>query len=183
MLDIDKDSVIESAVNRLYDQLIKEEDFYNDLYEFDEESFFEWVVANFNLIGEINSFSEVTPNKEDFERFVENGLVFRRSSCFHVAMSISLIDPAFQFYTGFIIQNTIPLLFAHAFNVHEGTIVDFSFYELEDKEASFPNKYVGIEIPSHYVKQFGKNLQDPDDVYPLLVNWIRDNNFVKKRES
>ena len=154
--------------------------FYSSLSSVDESKFNEWVANNFKEIGTIESFEQVKPQKDLFDKIIK-GYNHIHGQCHYSAKAVCLLDRRFKYYTGFIERGDqyTPIV-THSFNIYEGAIVDFSRFDkdynpISETWSTLPHTYFGINIPFEFVEQYRFDFFDeeaPRDMDPLLHKWF-----------
>ena len=155
--------------------------FYNSLNELDEDKFNDWVADNFIEVDTIESFEEVKPSRNIFDKIVK-GYRHINGQCHYSAKAVCLLDAEFKYFTGFIQRRDsyLPIV-THSFNVYQGSIIDFSrlkddFSMIQEKKSTLPHVYFGINIPTEFVARFSKDVFEERSMNPLLYEWFREQN-------
>ena len=139
-------------------------------YGIKEKEFNDWMTSRINQIGIIKRNNEFIPDLNIINDFVNMGYEHPGpNECHKIAKSISLLNPEYQYYTGFVlrsnyISNVNPCYF-HSFNVFEDKIYDFSKLNL-DNISYLPHTYYGVQIPVEYLKGNAKDV--------LLIDYFKD---------
>jgi len=155
---------------------------YYDLSKLNQNRFNDWIVNNFKEIQTISSFKKVAPSRKCLNSFLSKGYKHIESQCHYSAKAISLINPSYEYFTGFIFrQNPLNRIVTHSFNVFANSIVDFARIDknlevLNIEEPCFPHIYYGIKIPYDFLKQFEKETFNEFSMKPLLYEWYIENN-------
>ncbi|GET35033.1 hypothetical protein PbJCM13498_38960 [Prolixibacter bellariivorans] len=159
-----------------------EGDFYDEIHSLDQEKFNEWVSNSFEKIATISSFNEVAPSENTINEFRERGYIHKESQCHYSAKAISLLNPEFEYWTGFINRDDYlyPIV-THSFNLYKGKVIDLARVDkhlkpLDIESTSLPHVYYGIKIPHDFVKKYEKETFNEFSMEPLLVDWYKANN-------
>lgn len=148
--------------------------FYNALDNLNRDNFNKWVSKKFSLVKTINTFDEVIPTREQVKAFLELGYNHKPSQCHYSAKAISLLNPEFEFWTGFIHRKDfIYPIITHSFNLKDFRIIDFS--RLNDKleiidiaSPYFPHLYYGIKVPNEMLMKYHVETLKEYSMNPLL---------------
>lgn len=160
-----------------YDLFLNESVVY-DIIKFNHRDIFnEWITQNFNRLDTIYKIESVSPNQKMIKEFSNKGYEHIESQCHYTAKAICLINPKYEFWTGFIKRNTIDYpLATHSFNVLNNKIIDFTVLndqlELRAEYESLPHIYFGIKIPYDFVLQYKEETLQRYSMNPLLVDWF-----------
>lgn len=164
---------------------------YADLSSVDESKFNEWVANNFKEIGTIESFGQVKPPKEIFDKIIKS-YNHTHGQCHYMAKAVCLLDSRFEYYTGFIEWHCSRFsIITHSFNIYEGVVVDFSRFDkdynpITEPKSTLPHTYFGIKIPTEFVKKYESDLTDDDqkkNMRPLLYEWFSEIKSIKFSET
>ena len=148
--------------------------FYNALDKLNKDNFNRWVSEKFTLCKAINTFNEVVPTREQIKKFIKLGYNHKSSQCHYSAKAISLLDPEYEYWTGFIQRDDFnyPII-NHSFNLKKSKIVDFS--RLNDKleiiditSPFFPHIYYGIKVKKEILMKYQVETFNNFSMNPLL---------------
>ena len=147
--------------------------FYSGLSTVDKTDFNRWVRENFMVLDVVNSFDEIVPKLEEYDKVTGMGITPSPSRCHFNSKAVGMIDSEYQCFTGFVWRSDpYDPIITHSFNFRNGKVVDFSRKENRDtimmSKANFPHRYFGIQIPLDFIKAF----QDEPSEHPLLHEWF-----------
>lgn len=164
------------------------EPFYNDISKLDSSHFNKWVTENFIMLYKIDSFNEVAPSNDLIHDFKTKGYHHISSQCHYSAKAINILNPDFEYWTGFINRNcsVFPII-THSFNVYNSNIIDFARITddlkiIEPKINDFPHIYYGVKVPNELVKKYENETFYKHSMKPLLYELYlfqeNENNIV-----
>lgn len=158
-----------------------ESSFYSDLPNEVCDQFNVWITNNFMSIGLFNSIEEVSPDIQSLKELQTQGYNHYASQCHYTAKAISILNPEYEFWTGFIQRESISYpIVTHSFNIKSNKIVDFSLLNEEflpiNSPDSFPRKYYGINIPREFVLKYKEQTLKEKSMNPLLILWYLEQN-------
>lgn len=151
--------------------------FYNNSFGINKEEFNDWVINSFNRLIEIESLQKIIPKREIIDKFISLGYVHKAHQCHYSSKAITLLDPDFEYWTGFVNrQDFINPIITHSFNIYKGDIVDFArinqdFSIQTAQELYLPHIYYGINIPSEFINNYRDSVLNDFSMNPLLFEW------------
>lgn len=151
--------------------------FYNNLNNVNENAFNSFCVENLAQFGTYHSFEDIIPSKLIVNEFIELGYIHRASQCHYSAKAISLLDPTFEYWTGFIHCNDLysPII-THSFNIKDDRIIDFSRLDIDlniiqHDYGYFPNAYYALRIPEGFIDNYRYETLAEFSMNPLIVDY------------
>lgn len=71
-------------------------------------------------------------------------------SCFRNSLLASLMFPDLDYYEGWYITENIPIPFEHAFNIKDGSVIDFTSHKFKIPVV----EYYGVVIPKEILEEY-----------------------------